>query len=192
MKQRRFSDQELFAIRNHISIKMVIEDILCIPSKISHGAFRFQCPLCDKFNTAINHRTNLARCFLCKKNFNPIDIVMAVKKMTFVETVNLLKKYKNNLSSNKKQAPQDTSSPSINAGTPVTWHKACKDMVVIGDTLPDLMRKDKTEKQRIDKADSYAPSPQLPNIITNLEQNIQFLSQQIEQLKTTINNQNRQ
>ena len=44
-----------------------------LPVKRSEGYFRFLCPLCGDFNTATNSRTNLARCFRCEKNFNPIE-----------------------------------------------------------------------------------------------------------------------
>jgi len=33
----------------------------------------------------------LARCFDCKKNFNPIDMVMTVGKCSFIEAVEKLK-----------------------------------------------------------------------------------------------------
>jgi hypothetical protein len=52
---------------------------------------RFRCPLCYKFHTATNHKTNLARCFDCNKNFNPIDMVSTVENCGFVEAVKILK-----------------------------------------------------------------------------------------------------
>lgn len=63
--QNRFSSQELFAVRNHIPVDMVIRDQLQIPSKIRDGFFRFLCPMCNEFQTAVNPVTNLARCFRC-------------------------------------------------------------------------------------------------------------------------------
>ncbi|XPS89502.1 hypothetical protein Dvar_75210 [Desulfosarcina variabilis str. Montpellier] len=54
------------------------------------GIFRFLCPLCNEFQTATNPKTNLARCFLCEKNFNPIDLVMTVKGLGFVDSVKYL------------------------------------------------------------------------------------------------------
>ncbi|MCK8601145.1 hypothetical protein [Desulfoferrobacter suflitae] len=50
--------------------------------------FRF--PLCSEFQTATNPKTNLARCFRCQKNFNPIDIVMAVNCCNFREAVEMI------------------------------------------------------------------------------------------------------
>jgi len=70
---------------------MLIRDQLQIPSKIRDGFFRFLCPVCNEFQTAVNPNTNLARCFRCEKNFNTIDLVMAVKKYGFKDSVLFLK-----------------------------------------------------------------------------------------------------
>jgi len=80
-------------------VDMLIRDQLQIPSKIRDGFFRFLCPMCNEFQTAVNQATNLARCFRCEKNFNTIDLVMAVKGYGFKDSVLLLQK------SNK--SPQD-------------------------------------------------------------------------------------
>jgi len=89
--KRRFTRNELFRLRNLIPIDTLIRDQLDIPSKFSEGFFRFLCPVCNEFRTATSPSTNLARCFRCEKNFNPIDMVMIVKKMGFVESVKYLK-----------------------------------------------------------------------------------------------------
>lgn len=93
MKTRQFSRQELFDLRNHIHINLVITDILAIPSKWRDGYLRFLCPTCGEFQTATNPKSNLARCFRCRNNFNPIDLVMTDKKIGFVDAVNFLKQY---------------------------------------------------------------------------------------------------
>jgi hypothetical protein len=90
MKQR-FTREELFQLRNQIPVDWLIKEQLLIPSKEIEGVFRFLCPLCNELQTATNPKTNLARCFLCEKNFNPIDLVITVKGMGFVEAVNYLK-----------------------------------------------------------------------------------------------------
>ena len=89
--RQRFSAELLRQLRNDIPIAQLIGDVLGIPSKISEGYFRFLCPLCSDFNTATNPKTNLARCFRCERNFNPIDIVMLDKRMNFVEAVGYLR-----------------------------------------------------------------------------------------------------
>jgi hypothetical protein len=81
----------LHALRNQIPIDTVIADMLCLDIRKSDPLLRFRCPLCDNFHTATNPKTNLARCFDCRKNFNPIDLVMAVTRCSFIEAVELLK-----------------------------------------------------------------------------------------------------
>ena len=87
----RFSSQELFDLRNNIPVDMLIKDLLHVPTKIRDGYFRFLCPVCNEFQTAVNPKTNLARCFRCEKNFNTIDLVMAVKGYGFKDSVLFLK-----------------------------------------------------------------------------------------------------
>ena len=91
MTKRCFSSSQLYAMRNQINIQRLIEKKLQIPSRVIKGCFRFLCPLCNGSDTAVNPKTNLARCFSCKMNFNPIDLVMAVTAQSFVETVEYLK-----------------------------------------------------------------------------------------------------
>lgn len=88
---RLFSPQFLRSLRNDIPIDRLITDVLDIPHKLSEGYFRFLCPLCSDFHTATNPKTNLARCFRCKKNFNTIDIVMIDSHSSFLDAVHLLK-----------------------------------------------------------------------------------------------------
>jgi DNA primase len=90
MSKRRFSKSELFSIRNSIDFDNLL-NYLGIPNKEIEGARRFLCPKCNEFRTAINPKTNLARCFRCKVNFNTIDITMESEKISFVDSVKLLK-----------------------------------------------------------------------------------------------------
>ncbi len=87
---KRFSSKELYEIRNSISIHVLIETELGIPAKISEGVFRFLCPLCNEFQTAVNPKTNLSRCFRCEKNFNTIDLVMNCRNIGFLDSVKYL------------------------------------------------------------------------------------------------------
>jgi DNA primase len=97
MATRRFSSQELYSLRNDIPIDTVIKNALDIPCRISQGCFRFLCPLCNGFNTAVNPSTNLARCFCCEKNFNTIDLVMVITQSDFVNSIRFLKDYQKNI-----------------------------------------------------------------------------------------------
>jgi len=78
-------------LRNAIPIDEVIVDLLNLEVRNGGEMLRFRCPLCHNFHTATNHKTNLARCFDCRKNFNPIDMIITVEKCGFVEAVKILK-----------------------------------------------------------------------------------------------------
>ena len=78
-------------LRNDIPIDEVIVDLLNLEVQKDPKTIRFRCPLCYNFHTATNHKTNLARCFDCEKNFNPIDMVITVGNCGFVDAVKILK-----------------------------------------------------------------------------------------------------
>ncbi len=90
----RISKQELYRLRNEIPISVFIADVLQIPTQTTDERFRFRCPLCNEFNTAVKQETNLARCFTCEKNFNIIDLAMLVRNLNFIDCVNFLRRYK--------------------------------------------------------------------------------------------------
>lgn len=79
-------------LRNEIPIDEVIVDLLNLEQRNNHKMLCFRCPLCQGFHTATNHKTNLARCFHCQKNFNPIDLIMKVGNCGFLDAVEFLKK----------------------------------------------------------------------------------------------------
>ena len=87
-----YTDGFLRRLRNDIDIDLLIMQ-LRLDTRYSQKIFRFRCPLCDGFHTATNPKTNLARCFDCRRNFNPIDMVMAVTAYGFVQTVEFLKNH---------------------------------------------------------------------------------------------------
>ena len=91
---KHYPDNLLKDLRNNIPIDTVIIDMLQLELQNSNkDAFvRFRCPLCGKFHTATNFKTNLARCFDCETNFNPIDLVMRSTHCSFVDAVEFLKK----------------------------------------------------------------------------------------------------
>ena len=88
-----YPDNLLRNLRNHVPIDKVVIEILRLELRRNPNDthLRFRCPVCGRFHTATNPKTNLARCFDCKKNFNPIDLVMAVIKCDFVDAVEMLK-----------------------------------------------------------------------------------------------------
>ncbi len=86
----RLTASRLRELRNGVPIAELIRTHLGLPAKERDGFLRFLCPLCDEFNTATNPKTNLARCFRCQQNFNPIDMVMLVRDCAFLEAVRFL------------------------------------------------------------------------------------------------------
>jgi hypothetical protein len=95
---KHYSADFLRMLRNQIPINAVIRDLLNLEVRKEHETFRFRCPLCENFHTATNHKTNLARCFDCCINFNPIDLVMTVGNCGFLDAVKILKKTVSNQS----------------------------------------------------------------------------------------------
>jgi hypothetical protein len=65
-------------------------EALAIPHKYRDGYFRFVCPVCEFTHTGINPEANLARCFRCGRNFNPIELVMVAESADFVLAVSYL------------------------------------------------------------------------------------------------------
>ena len=88
----RLSDQRLRSLRNEVPIDDVIRK-LDLPAKEVEGYFRFLCPVCSEFHTATNPRTNLARCFRCRQNYNPIDLVITVRKASFLQAARYLARH---------------------------------------------------------------------------------------------------
>ena len=86
-----FTDDFLRRLRNDVSINEVI-GALRLETRQSTDLLRFHCPLCCGFHTGTNAKTNLARCFDCGVNFNPIDLVMEATGCSFVDSVEFLKR----------------------------------------------------------------------------------------------------
>jgi len=89
---RRIADEHLRTLRNAVAIsKLVLE--LSIPTQ-KHGVrTQFRCPLCQDFATALNPRTHLARCFRCRRNFNTIDLVIAERRVSFLDAVSAIERF---------------------------------------------------------------------------------------------------
>ena len=105
--------EHLRHLRNRIEIIPLIADVLEIIYKTHDGRFRFMCPLCRDFDTAVNTETNLARCFRCKRNFNPIDMTMIVKRYSFIQAVRFLEPILDQLRARARNRP--TTRPPIGA-----------------------------------------------------------------------------
>ncbi len=89
---RYFPKELLRRLRNDISWAPLLKQ-LDWPHKIRDGQLAFLCPSCNEYDSAVNPRTNLGRCFACKTNFNPIDLTMVVQDWDFVTVVNYLEPF---------------------------------------------------------------------------------------------------
>jgi len=102
----RFSNQELYQLRNAIPIRLLIQEDLQLRCRVEGHRLHFACPLCSGYDTAINERTNLARCFHCRRNFNTIDLTMLVRGKGFVPTIQFLKSHQQHCDPPHPTAPQ--------------------------------------------------------------------------------------
>ncbi len=90
MPSKQYDDALLRQLRNEIPIDHLIEHLRW-PCRRRDGQFVFVCPRCGESRSDVNPDTNLARCFCCETNFNPIDFTMCARQWEFVETVEFLK-----------------------------------------------------------------------------------------------------
>ena len=166
---------------------MLIEKTFCIPCRVIKGCFRFMCPLCGGFDTAVNPKTNLARCFACEKNFNTIDLVMLIRQTDFVHSVKFLK----SILQQDVVSPKPKTHPMISGSTPQ------------GDCRPShssLSKRSDNGPCHIGKilSDVLPPDDGLPekpivalekaneDRITKLEMQLEQLSHHIQKLTQTI------
>ena len=89
MSHQRYDDDFLRRLRNDIPIAWLIQQ-LDWPCKTRQGRFVFLCPRCNETESSVNPRTNLARCFHCETNFNPIDFTMCAWQCDFRDAVEYL------------------------------------------------------------------------------------------------------
>ena len=168
MTRRCFASRQLYALRNDIDVQRLIEKTLRIPCREDDGRFRFLCPVCRMFDTAVNPKTNLARCFGCSKNFNTIDLVMIIRQIDFVQSVKFLQ----SVHQKRRHGEPGT-------GTSRGVKTSSSGLCHIGKTLDSILSPARAvvSERRTDK-----------NRIARLEQELENLSRQIENLTRIINN----
>jgi len=165
--RRRYSPNKLTFLRNRIPITYVIETLLELPTHYNHGKLSFACPVCGDFDTSINAAHNLARCFTCRQNYNPIELVMHQLRIDFVESVKWLKNRMPIASSQNR-----TSSASDNL------QPTC-----VSDILADMM-------PALSPGKYYTPSPKsISQRLSDLEHSVRHLYRVIDELRSShINN----
>ena len=198
MANRCFSSQQLYVLRNDINVEMLIEKTLRIPCRVTEGCFRFMCPLCSGFDTAVNPKTNLARCFDCEKNFNTIDLVMLIRQAGFVQSVKFLQSLvqKNSVCQDRgvlemisATKPQGGAQMKLKTASGKSDSEPCR----IGNILDDVLslRDGGISEKRFAVSKSNIPVAAHQNAdenrIVKLEQQLEYLDRQIEKLAQTIN-----
>ena len=198
MTKRCFSSSQLYAMRNEINIEMLIEKTLGIPSRVTKGCFRFLCPLCNGFDTAVNPKTNLARCFRCEKNFNTIDLVMLIRKTNFVQSVKFLQSiHQKNLHCQDPIDATTISGSNPQAGCQIKFKtppaKSDSDPCRIGKILDNFLPlKHHSVKEKHDtvyKSNQAAAAHQNDDEdrFAKIEQQLEYLTGQIEKIARVIN-----
>ena len=163
---RRFSPRELTFLRNRVPITRVIKTLLQLPTRSTNGKLSFACPLCSGFDTSVNAAHNLARCFDCRQNFNPIELVMNQLQIGFVDSVKWLKKR--------------TQTPSAHDNTQAA-ERTNAQPTAIGDILADMM-------PTLAHSKLGAPPPQsITQRLSDLEHRVRHLYRVIDELRSSLN-----
>ena len=198
MTNRCFSSSQLYALRNQINVQMLIEKTLRIPCRVTQGCFRFLCPLCSGFDTAVNPKTNVARCFRCEKNFNTIDLSMLARQTDFVRSVKFLQSIHQ-----KDDVSQDGGAPMTISGSnpqgdsrirPKTLSAdSDSDPCQIGEILCSILPieqngiPEKPLSQYKQNKAVTADQTAAEDRIVKLELQLEYLGRQIRKLSQTIN-----
>jgi hypothetical protein len=89
---KRFSAEELFALRSTVNLELLLSE-LHGESAGQGDVTAIRCPQCRNLSARVVSIANVAYCEQCRKNFNVIDFVMHELGCSFVQSVELLKRY---------------------------------------------------------------------------------------------------
>jgi hypothetical protein len=193
MTKRCFSSSQLYTLRNDINVQVLIQQTLRIPTRMSEGCFRFLCPLCNGFDTAVNPKTNLARCFRCEKNFNTIDLVMLIRQADFVHSVKFLQSiHQKDDQGQDRHDPMTKSSSNHKAAgrmklkTPPekSDSEPCPIGEILDSALPPIDGGISENRADLSKTNAPMTAPQitLEDRIVKLEQQLEYLDGQVKKI----------
>ena len=197
MTKRCFSSRQLYTLRNDINVEMLIEKTLRVPCRLIEGCFRFLCPLCNAFDTAVNPKTNLARCFRCEKNFNTIDLVMLIRQADFVQSVKFLQTIHRKTSVSQDHSdlqaisgvnPLDDCRMKLATPSTKSDNSPCHIAKIVSSVLTP--KHSGTSQKRADYHPQQERSTNYSadiDRILQLEQKIEYLGRQIEKIVRTVN-----
>jgi len=172
MAGAHYTRRQLFFLRNHIPIDRVIEKT-SLPSRKIKGQYRFCCPVCHNFNTGINPKTNLARCFECKKNYNTIDLVMTVMGLSFIDSVAYLETLQT-----PAQTSAQTATPPLPASRRSRTAVKSNEPVAIGDIFRSLATPGPAAPTPLGKKENRTIMD-LQNRISALEKHVKSLTEKM-------------
>lgn len=86
MKKVFITRAYLYRLRNEVPFGPLFRQ-LGWPHKRVGNQLRFVCPVCRESQTSVNPATNLARCFRCELNWNPIDFTIKVTSCEFTQAI---------------------------------------------------------------------------------------------------------
>jgi hypothetical protein len=198
MTTRCFSSQQLYTLRNDINVQRLIEKTLRIPCRVTEGCFRFLCPLCNAFDTAVNPKTNLARCFRCEKNFNTIDLVMLIRQTDFVQSAKFLQSHhqkdpvdqdRGDLGMISGKNPQGGCRTKLKMPPGKADSGPCRIEKILGGvvSLKDAGIPEKRFAEYKPNKPAAAHQKADQDRIAKLEQQLEYLGRQIEKIARTIN-----
>lgn len=137
-------------LRNHIPIASLIRH-LGLDHRMDGSLFRFRCPHCQGFHTGVKTETNLARCFDCLINFNPIDMVMVVKRVGFRESVSYLSDFSDFDPPQKQSIPDSAETGTRHSRTSVVRTAPSNDHARTADLEEEIRRL----KRRIEELQQF-------------------------------------
>ncbi|MGB5988100.1 MAG: CHC2 zinc finger domain-containing protein [Desulfobacterales bacterium] len=159
---RRFSSGELKFLRNRVPIDRVMETLF--GTSIRGSNRRFVCPICGGLDTSVNAGHNLARCFSCRRNFNPIELVMHQLKISFVDSVKWLQ----------------SRMPSVPQHTPSTNKTGKAGPCAIGDILSHVIPPPPPSET------NAPPMKSIVKRISHLEHRLRHLDRVISKLQSSL------
>ena len=89
-RRTAITKDELRRLRNDLPIEEVVL-WLGLERRRRGGRVEVRCAQCQGFHVAIHEPTNLARCFRCARSYNPIDLIMTVRRASFLQAVEALR-----------------------------------------------------------------------------------------------------
>ncbi len=159
----RFTQKQLWTVRNQIPIEQLIETQLHIPVRRDYKRLRFCCPVCHQYDTSVLYPKNLARCFGCQKNFNTIELTMQWAKYGFVQSVLWLQ----SLNTAPTDTRKDQSTPKRHSFTHIS------------EIIPKIMP---TKNPTALNPQPPAHHPTIVQRVDQMEKKIDTLDQKLDQL----------